>query len=185
MTMVIIRNTCTLMTSVSQPFQIMNNLCFTEEYWWYHFRPIIGTKSGCHQMFLSTQFQRIIYGAISCQFYFPLLGHHPKLKLSQKYQGIHHLLFFIKISVSTILQELCYNTLHQYQYGQCKVGDHSWILLGVRGQYSQQHSTHCSCYLTAALHTLTTLLQGVLHCIPSNQCDQWMRTLHCFHQLWR
>ena len=134
-------------------------------------------------MFLSTQFQRIIYGAISCQFYFPLLGHHPKLKLSQKYQGIHHLLFFIKISVSTILQEPCYNTLHQYQYGHCKVGDHSWILLGVRGQYSQQHSTHCSCYLTAALHTLTTLLQGVLHCIPSNQCDQWMRTLHCFHQL--
>ena len=134
-------------------------------------------------MFQSTQFQWIIYGARSCQFYFPLLGHHPKLKLSQKYQGIHHLLYFMKISVSTLLQEPCYNTLHQYQYGQCKVGDHSWILLRVRGQYSQQHSTHCSCYLTAALHTLTTLLQGVLHCIPSNQCDQWMRTLHCFHQL--
>ena len=61
---------------------------------------------------------------ISCPFYFSLLGHHPKLKLSQKYQGIYHLLFFIKISVSTILQEPCY-TLHQYQYGQCKVGDHS------------------------------------------------------------
>ena len=48
-------------------------------------------------MFLSTQFQRIIYGAISCQFYFPLLGHHSKLKLSQKYQGIHHILFFIAL----------------------------------------------------------------------------------------
>ena len=130
-------------------------------------------------MFLSTKFQRIIYGAINCQFYFPLLGHHSKLKLSQKYQGIHHLLFFIKISVSTILQEPCYNTLHQYQYGQCKVGDHSWILLGVRGQYSQQHSTPLTaaatwlqlctlwqlcCRECCTAHHLTSVTNGWEHC---------------------
>ena len=55
-------------------------------------------------MFLSTQFQKIIYGAISCQFYFPLLGHHPKLKLSQKYQGIHHIYY---ISSKSLYQLFC------------------------------------------------------------------------------
>ena len=116
---------------------------------------------------------------------FSLIRPPPKIKTQPKISRnlssfIFHQNLCINYSAGALLQ---HNTLHQYQYGQCKVGDHSWILLRVRGQYSQQHSTHCSCYLTAALHTLTTLLQGVLHCIPSNQCDQWMRTLHCFHQL--
>ena len=148
-------------------------------------------------MFLSTQFQRIIYGAISCQFYFPLLGHHSKLKLSQKYQGIHHLLFFIKISVSTILQEPCYNTLHQYQYGQCKVGDHSWILLRVRGQYSQQHSTPLTaaatwlqlctlwqlcCRECCTAYHLTSVTNGWEHCTAF--INSGGRSTSTFHVIW-
>lgn len=174
MTMVIIRNTCTLMTSVSQPFQIMNNLCFTEEYWWYHFWTYNWNKVLMPpNVSIHTVSKNHLWG-YKLSILFSLIRSPLKIK---KYQGIHH---FIKSLYQLFCRSLATHctSISMVSAKLETTAEYCWELEVSIHNNTPLHSLQLLPDCSSAHSDNSDAGSAALHCTLSNH---WMRTLHCFH----